>query len=145
MAKLIIAALATIIGIGFALDYSSKARLAKIQSEFDQTNKVQLDSLQASLQRKKDEVALKQKRYEESEKARLLWEYQMADKAMVEQVSAELDRFMQKQDDKLEQLKNEVAESQRLVEQSKANILELQAEQRELELRQRNRNSKYSN
>jgi len=69
----------------------------------------------------------------------------MADKAMVEQVSAELDRFMQKQDDKLEQLKNEVAESQRLVEQSKANILELQAEQRELELRQRNRNSKYSN
>jgi hypothetical protein len=149
MAKLILTALATIIGIGFVLDYSSKARLAKMRREFDHNNKVQADSLQASLQREKDEAVLKQKRYEESEKARLLWEYQMADKAMVDQVSAEVDRFMEKQnaiaEAKLEYFRNESAEAKRLIEQGKANILELKAEQRELELRQRNRNRKQPN
>jgi hypothetical protein len=117
MRKIIVATFAALIGVGFAVVFIPK--------------------YYASRRHEKDEAELKQKRYSQSNRYFLDTSYQMAEKARVERVNAELS-MMQEKDTTLEYLKNEAANARRLSEHAQSNILEIKAEQRAFELNQRN-------
>ena len=77
MIKITLAVFATLIclGLGLGLDYVAKAQTTRLQSELNQRKRVEMDALHARLQREKDEE--NRKRFEQSERDRIIWENQL--------------------------------------------------------------------